>query len=69
VVTTPADSPLVAGIGGSLPVYFSSSAARRVRHGDGGVHLFGFRSQYRGWSQAAFRLLFRAIPISHDEPK
>jgi len=32
----------------------------RVEHGDGAVHLFGFRPQYRGWSQQAFQLLFRA---------
>jgi hypothetical protein len=33
----------------------------RVTHGQGAVHLFGFRPQYRGWSQASFQLLFRAI--------
>ena len=33
----------------------------RVEHGKGAVHLFGFRPQYRGWSQAAFQLLFRAM--------
>jgi len=33
----------------------------RVEHGRGAVHLFGFRPQYRGWSQAAFQLLFRAM--------
>jgi len=33
----------------------------RVEHGKGAVHLFGFRPQYRGWSQAAFQLLFRAL--------
>jgi hypothetical protein len=33
----------------------------RARHGTGHVHLFGFRPQYRGWSQAAFQLLFRAL--------
>ncbi len=33
----------------------------RARHGEGAVHLFGFRPQYRGWSQASFPLLFRAI--------
>jgi hypothetical protein len=27
----------------------------------GRVHLFGFRPQYRGWSEAAFPLLFRAL--------
>ena len=30
-------------------------------HGKGRVHLFGFRPQYRGWSQGSFQLLFRAI--------
>ena len=33
----------------------------RVTHGAGAVHLFGFRPQYRGWSQSTFPLLFRAI--------
>ncbi|MFO1010508.1 MAG: M14 family metallopeptidase [Planctomycetota bacterium] len=33
----------------------------RARHGKGTVHLFGFRPQYRGWSQQAFQLLFRAL--------
>ena len=33
----------------------------RARHGAGSVHLFGFRPQYRSWSQGAFHLLFRAI--------
>lgn len=28
---------------------------------DGTVHLFGFRPQYRSWSEAAFPLLFRAL--------
>jgi hypothetical protein len=33
----------------------------RATHGQGAVHLFGFRPQYRGWSQASFQLLFRAL--------
>ena len=33
----------------------------RAMHGQGAVHLFGFRPQYRGWSQASFQLLFRAL--------
>ena len=33
----------------------------QASHGEGEVHLFGFRPQYRGWSQATFPLLFRAI--------
>ncbi len=33
----------------------------RARYGLGQVDLFGFRPQYRGWSQEAFSLLFRAL--------
>jgi hypothetical protein len=33
----------------------------RARHGRGSVHLFGFRPQYRGWTQGCFQLLYRAI--------
>ncbi len=33
----------------------------RATHGAGSLHLFGFRPQYRGWSQATFHLLFRAL--------
>ena len=33
----------------------------RVNYGKGQVHLFGFRPHYRGWSQQAFHLLFRAV--------
>ena len=33
----------------------------RVEHGQGRIHLFGFRPQYRGWSQGSFQLLFRAM--------
>ncbi|MCB9916106.1 MAG: peptidase M14 [Planctomycetes bacterium] len=32
-----------------------------ARHGAGRVHLFGFRPQYRGWSQATFGLVHRAV--------
>jgi hypothetical protein len=32
-----------------------------ARHGEGSVHLMGFRPQYRSWSQGAFHLLVRAI--------
>ena len=33
----------------------------RTTHGQGAVHLFGFRPQYRGGAQASFQLLFRAM--------
>jgi hypothetical protein len=33
----------------------------RATHGAGRVHLFGFSPHYRGWSQATFPLLFRAV--------
>ncbi len=32
-----------------------------TRYGQGDVHIFGFRPQYRGWSQATFPLIFRAV--------
>ncbi len=41
----------------------------QVRHGDGRIHLFGFRPQYRGWSQATFLLLFRALLLDPPEPQ
>ena len=33
----------------------------RVEVGEGSIHLFGFRPQYRGWSQSTFGLIFRAM--------
>ena len=33
----------------------------RARHGEGTLHLFGFRPQYRSWSQGTFSLLYRAL--------
>ena len=33
----------------------------RADYGKGSVHLFGFRPQYRSWSQAAFHLMLRAL--------
>ncbi len=40
----------------------------RTTHGSGTVHLFAFRPQYRGWSQAAFQLLFRAMIFEAKKP-
>ena len=40
----------------------------RTTHGEGTVHLFGFRPQYRGWSQGAFQLLFRAMLFEAKKP-
>jgi hypothetical protein len=39
----------------------------QAAHGDGQVHLFAFRPQYRGWSQATFPLLFRAILFAGNQ--
>ena len=33
----------------------------RATYGEGQIDLFGFRPQYRSWSEAAFPLLFRAL--------
>jgi hypothetical protein len=38
-----------------------AAAWRRVRIGDGQVHLFGFSPHYRSWTQTTFRALTRAI--------
>ena len=35
----------------------------RAPYGQGSLHLFGFRPQYRSWSQGAFHLLFRALLV------
>ncbi len=44
------------------PAVIANKAAWvRATHGEGQVHLFGFRPQYRSWSMAAFPLLFRAV--------
>lgn len=50
------------------------SAWVRAPHGQGRVHLFGFRPHYRAWSQATFPLLFRAMlldggPEESDKPE
>lgn len=42
-------------------VIANKAAWIRAAHGEGRVHLFGFRPQYRSWSTACFPLLFRAI--------
>ena len=39
----------------------------RATHGRGAVHLFSFSPHYRGWSQQAFQLLFRALLL--DVPR
>ncbi len=37
------------------------AAWMRAEVGDGAVHLFAFRPQYRGWSQSTFPLIWRAM--------
>jgi hypothetical protein len=39
----------------------------RARYGEGTLHLFGFRPQYRGWSQATFELVHRAALLEEVE--
>lgn len=52
---------LISGYIAKPEIIAGQAAWVRARHGAGDVHLFGFRPQYRGWSQAAFQLLFRAL--------
>ena len=37
------------------------------RYGEGTVHLFGFRPQYRGWAHSTFPLIFRAMLFAGQE--
>ena len=43
------------------------SAWIEARHGAGTIDLFGFRPQYRGWCQASFQLLYRALLLSRPD--
>jgi hypothetical protein len=40
----------------------------RAAHGSGRVHLFGFRPQFRGWTQQGYHLLLRAILLDARRP-
>jgi hypothetical protein len=54
---------LLSGWISSPEVLEGSSAWIEANVGQGSVHLFGFRPQYRGWSQGTFHLIMRAILI------
>ena len=45
----------------SPEVIADQGAWLRATHGQGALHLFAFRPQYRSWSQGTFQLLFRAM--------
>jgi hypothetical protein len=52
---------LLSGWISSPEVIAGRSAWVRARHGEGVVHLFAFRPHYRGWTQATFPLMLRAM--------
>ncbi|MEM7519296.1 MAG: hypothetical protein AAF368_20525, partial [Planctomycetota bacterium] len=52
---------LLSGWIDSPEVIAGRAAWCELRHGKGRAHLFSFRPQYRGWSQDAFEMLFRAM--------
>jgi len=52
---------LLSGWVRSPEVIADQAAWVRAEHGAGTIDLFGFRPQYRGWSQGTFQLLFRAL--------
>ena len=58
---------LISGWIAKPEVIAGQAAWVRASVGKGRVHLFGFRPQYRGWSEAAFPLVFRALLF--DAPK
>ncbi len=51
----------------SPKVIENQGAWLRAEHGKGMVHLFAFRPQYRGWSQATFGLVFRAVILDQHK--
>ena len=51
----------------SPEVIHGKDAWLRAEHGQGQVHLFGFRPQYRAWTQATFPLIFRAALFDSPE--
>jgi hypothetical protein len=57
----PARNLLYAGYLEGADVIAEHNAWVHARVGQGDIHLFGFRPHYRGWSQATFPLMFRAI--------
>jgi hypothetical protein len=61
LLTYPKSGILLSGWARNAQRIAGASAWRRLRIGDGQVHLFGFRPHYRSWSQTTFKALFRAI--------
>ena len=54
---------LLSGWANEIEQIAGEAAWVRARHGAGTVHLFGFRPQYRSWSQGGFHLLLRAMVL------
>ena len=61
LLTYPKSGILLSGWASNAKKIAGASAWRRLRIGDGQVHLLGFRPHYRSWSQTTFKALFRAI--------
>jgi hypothetical protein len=59
---------LLSGYIDSPETLHGQSAWVLARHGEGRAQLFGFRPQYRGWSQGTFHLLFRAMLLDPSAP-
>ena len=62
----PATNILLSGWARDAEALSGTAAWVRARVGKGSVHLFGFRPQYRSWTQTTFPLLFRAILLDVD---
>lgn len=61
VLSYAASRTLISGYIARPEVIAGKAAWLRIGLGRGTIDLFGFRPQYRSWSQAAFQLLFRAL--------
>ena len=61
LLTFPGNHLLLSGQIRNPDLLAHRSAWSMVNHGQGTIHLFGFRPHYRGWTRGTFTLLMRAI--------
>ncbi|MEM7246854.1 MAG: M14 family zinc carboxypeptidase [Acidobacteriota bacterium] len=67
LLTFPKNRILLSGWARDEHAIAGHAAWVRSQQGDGVVHLFGFRPQYRGWSQRTFQLIMRSLLLERAE--